>query len=267
MLSLSAFRALSFSSVAPATQAVRFMAVKAAATSTAAKPAAKKETPGSTKSTKATAAKTTKATKATTPTKAAKPVKAKKVAEKPKAKKIAPLPMPKRPSTPWNLFFMEHLDKVKASGEPIVPTVETANASVLWKQLAEDQKKVYEDKYRASFEIFKKQVSDRLQELTPAEFKQENARRSALRAAGKKNLPSLKDPNAPKRPLSSFFRFAQDQRKAGKFSDLPLKDQVRSFAAAWKSISPSEKTRYDELSRVALDQYKADKARYEAQHQ
>ncbi|KAG0203147.1 exp1-like protein [Mortierella sp. GBA30] len=246
----SAFRALSFSSASSAlrVQAVRTMAVKAGASAAASKPS--------------------KAKKESAPKKSEKASKSKKAAAipKPKLKKIAALPMPKRPSTSWSLFFVEHLDKVRASGQNVIPTKESAVAAAHWKEMTDAQKQVYKDRYEANMAEFKRQTEGRLQELTPAEYKIENSRRQALRAAGKKGLPSLKDPNAPKRPLSSFFRFAQDQRGSGKYSHLPLKEQANAFADAWTKVSGSEKARYTELSRTALEAYKKEKAAYEAQY-
>jgi len=55
---------------------------------------------------------------------------------------VDPIPMPKRPSTAWGLFFVEHLDKVRASGKPVVPTAETVVAAAQWKVLPESQKQV-----------------------------------------------------------------------------------------------------------------------------
>lgn len=136
---------------------------------------------------------------------------------------------------------MEHLDKVKASGRAIVPIQETPKAATAWKALSESEKKVYTDTYQRNLAAYHKQIESRLQELTPAEYKLENSRRQALRAAGKKGLPSLKDPNAPKRPLSSFFRFAQDQRAAGKHADLDVSERAKAYAAEWVSASQSTK--------------------------
>jgi hypothetical protein len=158
---------------------------------------------------------------------------------------------------------MDHLSKVKASGKAIVATKETAAAAIVWHELPLEQKLAYEDKYKASREKYEKDLKQRLNELTPEEFKLENARRQALRAAGKKSLPRLKDPSAPKRPLSSFFRFAQDLRQSGKYADLPQKEQTKAFGTAWAEASKTEKDRYNELSRVALERYKAEKAAYE----
>jgi len=176
---------------------------------------------------------------------------------------VQPLDMPKRPATSWSLFFKDHLDEVRASGRPIVPTQETVVAAALWQQLPSAQKHAYEDKFKVAFEQYKKDLNQRLQELTPEEYKLENARRQALRAAGRKSLPRLKDPNAPKRPLTSYFRFAQDLRQTGKYAKLPLEEQAKAFASAWASAPKAEKELYQEQARVAIDKYKAEKAAYE----
>ncbi|KAF9371236.1 exp1-like protein [Podila verticillata] len=246
LINLTAFRsALTIS----APMHVRTMATKAAA-STAAKA---KTTKKDTKDTKDKATKTTKS-------------KAPKVkAEKPaKPVKITPVVLPKRPSTAWNMFFMEHLDKVKASGRAIVPIQETPKAAADWKALSASEKQAYTDIYQRNMTVYHKQIEARLQELTPAEYKLENTRRQALRAAGKKGLPSLKDPNAPKRPLSSFFRFAQDQRAQGQHADLPLNERAKAFAAAWENASQSTKDRYIEDARKAQAEYQVKKTAYEA---
>ncbi|KAG9070546.1 exp1-like protein [Linnemannia hyalina] len=250
MFSLSAFRsALTLS----ATQPMRAMSVKAAAASATTTTKAKKESTTTAKKAASTKGKATKK-------EAAKP-KAKKVVPA-KPKKVEALSMPKRPSTAWGLFFVEHLDKVRASGKAVIPTTETVVASAQWKQLSDAQKQVYKDKYSANLVEFKKNTSKRLEELTPEEFKIENARRQALRAAGKRGLPSLKDPNAPKRPLSSFFSYAQDQRKEGNFTNLPIKEQAKAIAESWSKAPELEKSRYSELAREANEKYKAERAAY-----
>ncbi|KAF9178307.1 exp1-like protein [Haplosporangium sp. Z 767] len=243
MSALTALRSLSLSSNVFGTQQIRTMAAKATAASATAKTSAKSK--------KADTAKEVKAPKS-------------KTAAPPKPKKVAALPMPKRPNTSWTLFYVEHLNKVRATGKKLVPTEETAAASAIWKQLSAEQKKVYEDKYRAELAEYKIQIEKRLQELTPDQIRIENSRRQALRAAGKKNMPSLRDPNAPKRPISSYFRYAQDQRSAGKYADLPLKEQSILMAKDWKNISQAEKDRYTEQARLASEEYNKEKAAYDA---
>ncbi|KAF9933122.1 exp1-like protein [Modicella reniformis] len=178
--------------------------------------------------------------------------------------KIPALDMPKRPGTSWNMFFREHMEKVKASGKPVVPTVEGTIAAELWKKLSPKEKQVYQDRYRANFEAFKQQTKDRLQQMKPAEYKQENQRRQTLREAGKKGLPALKDPNAPKRPLSNFFLFAKDLRESGKYAHLSLKEQSKAFAEVWSTLPDNEKGVYSETNRAAMEAYKIQKANYDA---
>ncbi|KAF9346827.1 exp1-like protein [Mortierella sp. AD094] len=189
--------------------------------------------------------------------------------QKPKAakppKKIPAVTMPKRPGTSWNMFFREHMEKVKLSGKNVVPTVEGAIAAELWKNLSAAEKQVYKDRYKTNFEAFKQETKDRLEELTPAEYKLENQRRQALREAGKKGLPALKDPNAPKRPLSNFFLFAKDLRVSGKYAHMSLKDQSKAFAEAWASLPENEKNKYSEKNKIAMEAYKIEKAAYDAQ--
>ncbi|KAG0055927.1 exp1-like protein [Gryganskiella cystojenkinii] len=262
-MSLSAFRSV-LSQVRPfnaVQQPIRFMAVKATAASTATKvksATAPKTAPA--KKTDSTAKKSTKTTK----TKAEKP---KKAVAPPKPKKIPAVDLPKRPSTSWALFFVEHLEKVRASGKPVIPTTEGTVAAAIWKNLTPVQKQVYTDRYKTSRAAYEKQISSRLQELTPAEFELENSRRRALKAAGKKGMKLLRDPNAPKRPLSSYFLFAQEQRESGKFADLPIKEQAVAMANAWKEISEREKSRFADQSKINLEAYKAQKVAYNAKHQ
>ncbi|KAF9998948.1 exp1-like protein [Entomortierella chlamydospora] len=180
-------------------------------------------------------------------------------------KKIPAVAMPKRPGTSWNMFFREHMEKVKLSGKPVVPTVEGAIAAELWKNLSPADKQVYTDRYKANFEAFKKETKERLQELTPAEYKLENQRRQALREAGKKGVPTLKDPNAPKRPLSNFFLYAKDLRASGKYAHMSLKEQSKAFADAWASLPEEEKAKYTEKNKIAMEAYKIEKAAYDAQ--
>ncbi|KAF9585116.1 exp1-like protein [Lunasporangiospora selenospora] len=266
MSGLSVFRSV-FGLTRVFSTPVRGMAVKAAAASTASKTTTKANTKATTKaSTKASkATKTTKAASAKKTTKkaVAKPKKA-AVPAKPKKVKIPALELPKRPASSWALFYIDHLDKLRAAGKPIIPTVETTVASAQWKQLSDAQKMVYTERYNHNLAEFKRKMEARLDELTPEEFKLENTRRRALRAAGKKGAVALKDPNAPSRPLSSYFLFAKEQRVSGKFAKLPVKEQAKAIADVWGKIGEAEKATYQEKAQTALASYKTQKAAYES---
>ncbi|KAF9978237.1 exp1-like protein [Actinomortierella ambigua] len=180
-----------------------------------------------------------------------------------KAKSIEKIEMPKRPKTAWSIFFMEYLDKQRAAGKNVAPTAEGANAAKVWKEMTDEQKAPYSEQYQRELASYKERTEKKLQEMTPAEFRQENMRRQALKKAGKKTLPLLKDPNAPKRPLGAYFRFAHDQRATGKYNHLGVKEQAKALGEAWAAAPDSVKTPYQEAFKKESEQYKVLKAAYD----
>ncbi|KAG0225565.1 exp1-like protein [Actinomortierella wolfii] len=180
-----------------------------------------------------------------------------------KAKSIEKIEMPKRPKTAWSIFFMEYLNKQRAAGKSVVPTTEGANAAAVWKEMTDEQKAPYHEQYQRELAAYKEQTEKKLHEMTPAEFRQENMRRTALKKAGKKTLPLLKDPNAPKRPIGAYFRFVQDQRASGKYDHLPVKEQAKAFGEAWAAAPESVKQPYQEAFKKESEEYKTLKAAYD----
>lgn len=83
--------------------------------------------------------------------------------------------------------------------------------------------------------------------LTPEDIKRENAYRTAQRKAGRSRKSNLKDPNAPKKPLSAYFMFLQRIRS----DPLLVKDvfgdeqettkQSVLAAAKWRSMTDDER--------------------------
>ncbi|KAF9411657.1 exp1-like protein [Podila epigama] len=261
MINLAAFRSVLTVSSSP--MQMRTLATKAAAASTVKKAATTKA--------KQTKAKESKAKAGAKETKGAKG--AKKPAEKPKkedskakAIKIQPVALPKRPNSGWTNFYVEHLNKVRASGQPVVLSDEAPKAGAAWRALSDRERNVYVDRYKAEMVEYRKKSEARLQELTPAEFKLENTRRAALRATGKSNIGPLKDPNAPKRPLSAYFLYAQDQRNAGKHANLSPQERIKAFAADWAASPESVKAKYNAESAAARESYKAVRSAYYAEN-
>lgn len=83
--------------------------------------------------------------------------------------------------------------------------------------------------------------------LTPDDIRTENAFRSAQRKAGKSRRSNLKDPNAPKKPLSAYFMFLQwiradPARVHEVFGDETETTRQSVLAAAkWRTLSDAEK--------------------------
>lgn len=83
--------------------------------------------------------------------------------------------------------------------------------------------------------------------LTPEDIKRENAYRAAQRKAGKSRKSNIKDPNAPKKPLSAYFMFLQRIRANPKLvqdifgEETETTKQSVLAAAKWRSMTDAER--------------------------
>ena len=87
--------------------------------------------------------------------------------------------------------------------------------------------------------------------LTPEDIKRENAYRTAQRKAGKSRKGNIKDPNAPKKPLSAYFMFLQRIRSDAELVKEVFGDETETTkqsvlaAGKWRSMTDDErKVRY-----------------------
>ena len=83
--------------------------------------------------------------------------------------------------------------------------------------------------------------------LTPDDIKRENAFRAAQRKAGKSRKSNIKDPNAPKKPLSAYFMFLQRIRANQHLVREIFGDETETTkqsvlaAAKWRSMTDAER--------------------------
>lgn len=83
--------------------------------------------------------------------------------------------------------------------------------------------------------------------LTPEDIKRENAYRAAQRKAGKSRKSNIKDPNAPKKPLSAYFMFLQRIRANPRLVQEIFGDETETTkqsvlaAAKWRSMTDAER--------------------------
>ena len=83
--------------------------------------------------------------------------------------------------------------------------------------------------------------------LTPDDIKRENAFRTAQRKAGKSRKSNMKDPNAPKKPLSAYFMFLQRIRSDPDLVKEVFGDETETTkqsvlaAAKWRSMTDDER--------------------------
>jgi len=85
----------------------------------------------------------------------------------------------------------------------------------------------------------------------------------------KKNLKmprasKQKDPNAPKRPLSAFFIFSQDERPKIKLQNasLSVADVAKVIGEKWRSAPDDLKRRYEKAAKEAKERYEVELQAY-----
>ncbi|TEB29547.1 hypothetical protein FA13DRAFT_1632034 [Coprinellus micaceus] len=87
-------------------------------------------------------------------------------------------------------------------------------------------------------------------------------------AAGKKRkrTTKIKDPNAPKRPPSSYILFQNEIRNElrKQFPEINNSQLLSLISEKWKSLPEAEKERYNERNRSAKARYSVQKQAYDA---
>jgi hypothetical protein len=75
----------------------------------------------------------------------------------------------------------------------------------------------------------------------------------------------VKDPNAPKRPLSAYFLFMNVARPQVKKEnpDFKIGDIAKEMGKMWGVITPAEKSKYEKEAAGAKKKWEAEKAAYE----
>ncbi|KIK07627.1 hypothetical protein K443DRAFT_167654 [Laccaria amethystina LaAM-08-1] len=82
----------------------------------------------------------------------------------------------------------------------------------------------------------------------------------------RKRIIKPKDPNAPKRPASSYILFQNDVRKDLKemHPELNNADLLTLISDQWKNMSSEEKDKYNQENKVLTQQYSEEKKAYDS---
>jgi len=215
--------------------------------------------------------------------------KGKKEEEKPVPKPIAKshLHPPRQAQSAWQLFFTDELNKAKATaaletspgGTPQHVKLNVAqiakDAGAAYASLDDEQREYYSQKVQESKEQYAKDLAVWQATLTPEDIRAENAFRAQQRKEGKSRKGNLKDPNAPKKPLSAYFLFLkgirEDDGLRSKVWGEETETTKQSVLAAerWRALSVEEKKVSHELRswlilQPYLQQAEQDKQEYES---
>lgn len=100
---------------------------------------------------------------------------------------------------------------------------------------------------QAAKDAREKELAAYMRTLTPEDIKRENAFRTAQRKAGKSRKANMKDPNAPRKPLSAYFMFLQRIRSDPELVKEVFGDETETTkqsvlaAAKWRSMTDDER--------------------------
>lgn len=71
-----------------------------------------------------------------------------------------------------------------------------------------------------------------------------------------KQQKKLKDPNAPKRPLSSYMLYSQERRaKDESLKEVKITEQTKVISAKWNTMTEDEKKPYVDLAKIKKKEY------------
>eukprot|EP00245_Coleochaete_scutata_P004557 TRINITY_DN17273_c0_g1_i1.p1 TRINITY_DN17273_c0_g1~~TRINITY_DN17273_c0_g1_i1.p1 ORF type:complete len:663 (+),score=213.11 TRINITY_DN17273_c0_g1_i1:162-2150(+) len=103
----------------------------------------------------------------------------------------------------------------------------------------------------------------------PTPKKKKEEAEGSKKDAGKKEKgkKKKKDPNAPKRSLSAYMYFTQDERERMKRENvkLPFAEVGKAVAEKWKNLTPAEKAPFEEKAKVDKVRYQGQMADYKGQ--
>ncbi|KIM46420.1 hypothetical protein M413DRAFT_65005 [Hebeloma cylindrosporum] len=171
---------------------------------------------------------------------------------------------PKLAPSAWQLYFTDWIQKQQASGTRKLNVAQAAKeAGQEYACLSNAEKEPYKRRSQAMKEAREKEHNAYMRTLTPDDIKRENMFRAAQRKAGKSRKSNIKDPNAPKKPLSAYFMFLQRIRANPRLVAEIFGDETETTkqsvlaAAKWRSMTDAERQPF-------LAQAEQEKMEYEA---
>lgn len=185
-----------------------------------------------------------------------------KSADSPPLKSI--LKQPKLAPSAWQLYFTDWIQRHQATSTRKLNVAQAAKeAGQEYANLTPEEKEPYKRRSAVLKEARERENAIYMRSLTPEDIKKENAFRTAQRKAGRSRKSNIKDPNAPKKPLSAYFMFLQRIRSDPAlvreiFGDEQETTKQSVLAAAkWRSMTDDERKPF-------LAQAEQEKLEYEA---
>lgn len=181
---------------------------------------------------------------------------------------------PKQAPSAWQVYFTEELQKIKAEqpGARLNVAHVAKDAGQRYAALPEEKKQEFQRRSQEAKEQWERDMLAWKSTLTPEDIKQENMFRTAQRKAGKSRKGNLKDPNAPKKPLSAYFLFLRAIRADPKMTEDVFHGEQETTkqsvlaAAKWRSLPEEEKQPFLEKAEADKVEYERLRKEYEQSH-
>lgn len=171
---------------------------------------------------------------------------------------------PKLAPSAWQLYFTDWIQRHQATSLKKLNVAQAAKeAGQEYAKLSAEEKEPYRRRSQAAKEAREREHAAYMRTLTPDDIKRENVFRTAQRKAGKSRKGNIKDPNAPKKPLSAYFMFLQRIRSDPALVKEVFGDETETTkqsvlaAAKWRSMTDDERKPF-------LAQAEQEKLEYEA---
>eukprot|EP00286_Rhodomonas_abbreviata_P021096 CAMPEP_0181305358 /NCGR_PEP_ID=MMETSP1101-20121128/9683_1 /TAXON_ID=46948 /ORGANISM="Rhodomonas abbreviata, Strain Caron Lab Isolate" /LENGTH=795 /DNA_ID=CAMNT_0023411261 /DNA_START=27 /DNA_END=2414 /DNA_ORIENTATION=+ len=179
---------------------------------------------------------------------------------------------PKRAKSAWLLFCDAKREEVKENNPGIAFTEINAKISEQWNKLTPEEKKPFEDKAKKLSETYKEDKAKYDKENPEAAKAGKRKKKGGGDDSdegggkGKEKKKAKKDPNAPKKGLSSYMIFCAATRDSikEKNPDIAQKDILRELGAKWKELTAEEKKKWEDKAAVDKARYEKENAAYKA---
>ncbi|XP_072945070.1 uncharacterized protein TFAM [Epargyreus clarus] len=165
---------------------------------------------------------------------------------------------PKRPLTPFFKFMTQMRPALLAKNPGITSKEAIAWSSKHWQQLDSETKSQMHKEYEKDLEDYKKikaMYEASLTEQQKADIKQ--VKEDMVVAREKRKLKAeLKEMGKPKKPMSSYFLYAQSKKDLMQSGN--MKEFQQKVKTDWLKLPESEKTKYEKEAQDLMNKYKKD---------
>mmetsp|Transcript_18496 Transcript_18496/g.26118 ORF Transcript_18496/g.26118 Transcript_18496/m.26118 type:complete len:953 (+) Transcript_18496:319-3177(+) len=169
---------------------------------------------------------------------------------------------PKGAKSAYILFLSEQREKIKAKNPDLNFAELSKKVGATFKALSDEEREKWDQLAKQDKQRYLHEMKD----YVPADGFGKDGKQKGGSGKGKKGKKAKKDPNAPKRPMTAYFFFSNEQRPLikGKNPDIKFGDIAVQISKKFKTLSNEEKEKYNKLASKDKERYKNEMASYKS---